>query len=192
MLAPDVKITGYMVQMGPHKIDRDALDLALIETNPFWAPDAKAATDWAKYLDGLRKAGSSVGAVCEMRISGVPTGLGAPVYAKLDTDMAAAMMSINAVKGVEIGEGMGAANLTGEENADEITMGPSGPEYSSNHAGGILGGISTRAGHRCAFCGETHQLDPDPRAKPSPWQANPPKSSPKAATIPASAYAPCR
>ena len=143
LLAPEVKITGYMTQMGPHKIDREKLDLALIETNPFWVPDPDAVQKWAGYLDGLRKAGSSVGAVCEMRISGVPAGLGAPIYAKLDTDLAAAMMSINAVKGVEIGEGMGAANLTGEENADEISMGPNGPQYSSNHAGGILGGIST-------------------------------------------------
>ena len=112
-IAPNVQITGYMVQMGPHKIDRDAFDWDQIEQNPFWVPDAKAA------------------------------GLGAPVYGKLDTDLAAAMMSINAVKGVEIGEGMSAAMLTGELNADEISMGPDGPVYSSNHAGGILGGIST-------------------------------------------------
>ena len=103
-----------------------------------------AATDWAEYLDGLRKSGNSVGAVVEVVASGVPAGLGAPVYAKLDTDLAAAMMSINAVKGVEIGEGMAAAELTGEENADEIFLGNDGkPVYSSNHAGGILGGIST-------------------------------------------------
>ncbi len=143
MLAPEVKITGYMVQMGRLEIDRDAMDMAEIERNPFWVPDANAAAIWAEYLDGLRKSGSSVGAVCEIRISGVPAGLGAPIYAKLDTDLAAACMSINAVKGVEIGEGMGAATLTGEENADEIFMGQNGPQYSSNHAGGILGGIST-------------------------------------------------
>ncbi len=142
-LAPEVSISGYMVQMGPHRIDRSRMDLSEIERNPFWVPDAKAAADWAEYLDGLRKVGSSVGAVCEITVSGLPAGLGAPVYAKLDTDLAAACMSINAVKGVEIGEGMGAAVLTGEENADEITMGPEGPEYCSNHAGGILGGIST-------------------------------------------------
>ncbi len=143
MLAPGIKITGYMVQMGPHEIDRARMDMAEIERNPFWAPDAQAANDWAAYLDGLRKAGSSVGAICEVVISGAPAGLGAPVYAKLDTDLAAACMSINAVKGVEIGEGMNAATLTGEENADEIDMGPDGPVYRSNHAGGILGGIST-------------------------------------------------
>ncbi len=142
-LAPDLRITGYMVQMGPHAIDRARMDMAEIERNPFWSPDAEAARAWAGYLDDLRKAGNSVGAVIEVAISGAPAGLGAPVYAKLDTELAAAMMSINAVKGVEIGAGMGAAALTGTENADEMRMGPDGPEFSSNHAGGILGGIST-------------------------------------------------
>ena len=143
-LAPEVEIKGYMVQMGPHKIDREAFDWDQIDQNPFWVPDAKAAGDWADYLDGLRKSGNSVGAVVEVVARGVPAGLGAPIYGKLDTDLAAAMMSINAVKGVEIGEGMAAAELTGEANADEIFMGNDGkPVYSSNHAGGILGGIST-------------------------------------------------
>ncbi|MEM6304457.1 MAG: chorismate synthase [Pseudomonadota bacterium] len=143
-IAPQVKITGYMVQMGPHQIDRAAFDWDEIARNPFWVPDAQAAQDWAGYLDGLRKSGNSVGAIIEVTARGVPAGLGAPIYGKLDTDLAAAMMSINAVKGVEIGEGMSAAMLTGELNADEITMGPDGqPVYSSNHAGGILGGIST-------------------------------------------------
>ncbi|MEV8466156.1 chorismate synthase [Fluviibacterium sp. DFM31] len=142
-LVPDLKVTGYMVQMGPHRIDRARFDWDQIAQNPFWVPDAQAAEDWAAYLDGLRKAGESVGAVIELTASGLPAGLGAPVYGKLDTDLAAAMMSINAVKGVEIGEGMEAAALTGSANADEIFMGPNGPEYSSNHAGGILGGIST-------------------------------------------------
>jgi chorismate synthase len=143
-IAPNVQITGYMVQMGPHQIDRSSFDWDQIEQNPFWVPDAQAATDWAAYLDGLRKSGSSVGAIIEVTARGVPAGLGAPVYGKLDTDLAAAMMSINAVKGVEIGEGMSAAMLTGELNADEIFMGNDGqPSYSSNHAGGILGGIST-------------------------------------------------
>jgi chorismate synthase len=144
VLAPEVEIKGYMVQMGPHKIDREAFDWDQIDQNPFWVPDAKAAEDWAAYLDMLRKSGNSVGAVVEVVAKGVPAGLGAPIYGKLDTDLAAAMMSINAVKGVEIGEGMGAAELTGEANADEIFMGNDGrPVYSSNHAGGILGGIST-------------------------------------------------
>lgn len=142
-LVPNVQITGYMVQMGEHSIDRTAFDWDEISNNPFWTPDAGAAQTWADYLDGLRKSGSSVGAVVEVVARGLPAGLGAPVYGKLDTDLAAAMMSINAVKGVEIGEGMNAAFLTGEANADEIRMGPDGPIYSSNHAGGILGGIST-------------------------------------------------
>ena len=142
-LAPDVRITGYMVRMGAHAIDRARFDMAEIERNPFWTPDPVAASDWADYLDGLRKSGNSVGAVIEVVAQGVPAGLGAPVYGKLDSDLAAAMMSINAVKGVEIGAGMAAAELTGEANADEIAMGPDGPVYSSNHAGGILGGIST-------------------------------------------------
>jgi chorismate synthase len=142
-LAPDLSITGYMVQMGPHGIDRSRFDWDEIARNPFWTPDASAAAEWAEYLDALRKSGDSVGAVIEVTVRGVPVGLGAPIYGKLDTDLAAAMMSINAVKGVEIGEGMNAACLTGSENADEIRMGPNGPEYSSNHAGGILGGITT-------------------------------------------------
>ena len=142
-LVPNLSVTGYMVAMGDRDIDRSRFDWDEIARNPFWVPDATAATEWADYLDGLRKSGSSVGAMIEVTIRGCPPGLGAPVYAKLDTDLAAAMMSINAVKGVEIGEGMGAARLRGEDNADEIAMGPEGPEFSSNHAGGILGGIST-------------------------------------------------
>ncbi len=140
---PGIEVEGYMVQIGPHKIDRSRFDRTQIAQNPFWCPDAKAAEDWADYLGQLRKSGDSVGAVIEVVARGVPAGLGAPVYGKLDTDLAAAMMSINAVKAVEIGEGMEAATLTGSENADEITMGPDGPVYSSNHSGGILGGIST-------------------------------------------------
>ena len=143
VLAPEVRITGYMVRMGAHAIDRARFDAEEIERNPFWTPDPVAAAEWAGYLDGLRKSGNSVGAVIEVVASGVPPGLGAPIYGKLDADLAAAMMSINAVKGVEIGAGMAAAELTGEANADEIAMGPAGPAYGSNHAGGILGGIST-------------------------------------------------
>ena len=142
-LAPSVQITGFMCQMGPNKINRKNMNFDEISNNPFWTPDANAAKDWAKYLDNLRKSGSSVGAVIEIIAQGVPAGIGAPIYGKLDTDLAAAMMSINAVKGVEIGDGMAVAELTGEANADEISMGTNGPEYSSNHAGGILGGIST-------------------------------------------------
>ena len=142
-LVPDLKITGYMVQMGPHGIDRARFDADQVAQNPFWCPDTEAATRWALYLDQLRRDGNSVGAVVEVVASGVPPGLGAPVYGKLDADLAAAMMSINAVKAVEIGAGMAAATLTGVDNADEIRMGPDGPQFLSNHAGGILGGIST-------------------------------------------------
>ena len=143
VLLPGLRITGYMVQMGVLGIDRGRFDRAQIGENPFWCPDPVAAADWADYLDGLRKAGNSVGAVIEVVAEGVPPGLGAPLYGKLDSDLAAAMMSINAVKGVEIGEGMNAACLTGVENADEIRMGAAGPKFLSNHAGGILGGISS-------------------------------------------------
>jgi len=142
-LAPGLTVTGAMVQMGPHAIDRSRWDWEAIERNPFWAPDDAAAEDWAGYLDALRKAGSSVGAVIEIVARGMPVGLGAPIYAKLDADLAAAMMSINAVKGVEIGAGFAAAALTGEENADEMRMGAQGPVFGANNAGGVLGGIST-------------------------------------------------
>ncbi|MFK5997017.1 MAG: chorismate synthase [Rhodobacterales bacterium] len=151
MLMPSAQILGYMVQMGDRQIDRGSMDLDEIGNNPFWTPDARAAKDWAAYLDALRKSGNSVGAVVEVIARGIPAGLGAPVYAKLDTDISSAMMSINAVKGVEIGAGMGAAALTGEDNADEISMGPDGPVYSTNHAGGILGGISTGQDLVCRF-----------------------------------------
>ena len=142
-LVPGLSITGYMVAMGPHGIERARFDADEIGRNPFWCPDAGAAEVWAGYLDELRRSGDSVGAIIEVTAQGVPAGLGAPIYGKLDTDLAAAMMSINAVKGVEIGDGMAAAALTGSQNADEIRMGPDGPAYLSNHAGGILGGIST-------------------------------------------------
>ena len=134
-----VTIRGALVQMGPHKINRDNWNWDEIENNPFWCPDAQAAAQWEEYLDGVRKAGSSCGAVIEIVASGVPVGWGAPIYGKLDTDLAAAMMSINAVKGVEIGNGFDAAALSGEENADEMTK----EGFTSNHAGGVLGGIST-------------------------------------------------
>ena len=134
VLTPEIRILGYMVQMGADKIERGQMDLNEIEKNPFWTPDAASAKTWADKLDALRKSGNSVGAVIEVMASGVPAGLGAPVYAKLDTDISTAMMSINAVKGVEIGAGMAAAELTGEDNADEISMGPNGPVYTSNHA----------------------------------------------------------
>ena len=138
-----VQIRGALIQIGTHKADRANWDWAEVENNPFWSPDAKAAALWETYLDEKRKDGSSVGAVIEVVASNVPTGLGAPVYGKLDADLAAAMMSINAVKGVEIGAGFAAAALSGEENADEMRMKDGRPHFLSNHAGGVLGGIST-------------------------------------------------
>lgn len=142
-LVPGMAIRGCMVQMGSRSIDRSRWDWDEVERNPFWTPDAQAAADWAAYLDELRKSGNSVGAVVEVVASGVPAGLGAPVYGKLDADLAFALMSINAVKGVEIGDGFGAAALTGVDNADEIAWGNDGPRFLSNHAGGVLGGISS-------------------------------------------------
>jgi chorismate synthase len=142
-LVPALTIRGALVPIGAHPIDRAAWDWDELPRNPFWSPDPTAAAAWAATLDALRKSGNSVGAIVELHAPGVPAGLGAPVYAKLDTDPAAALMSINAVKGVEIGAGMAASTLTGTENADEIAMGNDGPRFNSNHAGGILGGIST-------------------------------------------------
>ncbi len=142
---PGVTIRGALVQVGPHAVDRSRWDWAEINNNPFWCPDADTAKLWESYLDSIRKDGDSVGAVIEIVASGVPVGWGAPLYGKLDSDLAAAMMSINAVKGVEIGDGFGAAGLRGSENADAMRAGADAknPEFLSNHAGGILGGIST-------------------------------------------------
>ncbi len=144
-LVPGLEIKGYMTKMGALEIDRDAFDWDAIDGNDFWIPQGvDVAQEWEDYLQKLRKDHDSVGGVIEVVARNVPAGIGAPIYGKLDTDLAAAMMSINAVKGVEIGEGMAAAGLKGSENADEIFMGNDGqPVFSSNHAGGILGGIST-------------------------------------------------
>ncbi len=142
-VVPGVTVRAALVQMGPHKIDRGHWNWDEVGNNPFFCPDAEKAAFYADYLDGIRKSGSSIGAVIEVAVDGVPAGLGAPIYGKLDSDIAAALMSINAVKGVEIGDGFDAAALTGEENADEMRMGNNGPTFMSNHAGGILGGIST-------------------------------------------------
>ncbi len=142
-LVPGIEIKGYMTRMGEVTVDRSRFDLNAIDGNDFWIPDAQAVPEWEAYLQNIRKGKNSVGAEIEVVARNVPPGLGAPIYGKLDTDLAAAMMSINAVKGVEIGEGMAAAHLRGTDNADEIFMGEEGPEFSSNHAGGILGGIST-------------------------------------------------
>ena len=142
-IIPQVLVRGALIQMGPHRIDRTNWDWHEVERNPFFTPDARAAELWGDYLDEVRKRGSSCGAVIEVVATGVPPGWGAPVYGKLDQDIAAAMMSINAVKGVEIGSGFATAALSGEENADQIRMHHGKPEFLSNHAGGILGGIST-------------------------------------------------
>ena len=146
---PGLSVRAALVQMGPHKIDRTRWDWNEVDNNPFFCPDPVQAKFYETYLDGIRKSGSSVGAVIEVVAEGVPPGLGAPVYAKLDADLAAALMSINAVKGVEIGDGFDTAAMVGEDNADEMrkpdpTLGNDGkPVFLSNHAGGILGGIST-------------------------------------------------
>ncbi len=138
-----VTIRGALVQMGPHKIDRSRWDWSQVDENPFFCPDPVAAAAWEDYLSAIRKSGSSCGAVIELVAENAPPGLGAPIYGKLDADLAAALMSINAVKGVEIGDGFDAAALSGEDNADEMRMDSHHVRFSANHAGGILGGIST-------------------------------------------------
>ncbi len=143
ILGEGVRVRGALVQIGPHAVDRSRWDWDAVEDNPFWCPDRVAAQSWEGYLDGVRKAGSSAGAVIEVVAEGVPAGLGAPIYGKLDADLAAALMSINAVKGVEIGAGFAAAALSGEENADEMRMVDGRAHFTSNQAGGILGGIAT-------------------------------------------------
>jgi len=152
LLGNAASVRGALVQVGPHKVDRDNWDWSETERNPFWCPDAKAAEHWADYLDGIRKSGSSIGAVVEVVADGIPAGLGAPIYDKVDSDLAKAMMSINAVKAVEIGAGFEAALLSGEENADEMRTGPNGePEFLSNKAGGVLGGITSGQPVVCRF-----------------------------------------
>jgi len=144
LVVPEVRIRACLVELGGDTIDRAACDDVEIDRNPFFCPDAGAAARWEGLVDDARKAGSSLGAVVECVATGVPPGWGAPLYAKLDAELAAACMSVNAVKGVEIGAGFGAARLRGEENADAMRAGPDGaPHFLTNHAGGVLGGIST-------------------------------------------------
>jgi chorismate synthase len=143
VLGEAVTIRGAVVQIGPYKVDRSRWDWSQIDKNPFWSPDARMAGEWEGFLDGVRKQGSSAGAVIEVVASGVPVGLGSPVYDKLDADLAKAMMSINAVKGVEIGDGFGLAAQPGETAADEMRMSENKPIFLSNRNGGVLGGIST-------------------------------------------------
>ncbi|MGC6401282.1 chorismate synthase [Sphingomonas sp. FW199] len=141
---PEVTITAWVEAIGGDAIDYANFDAAEIGNNPFFCPDAAAAARWEALVDGARKSGSSLGAVIACEARGVPAGWGAPLYAKLDSELAAAMMSINAVKGVEIGDGFAAATLTGEQNADAMRPGEDGmPQFLANHAGGIAGGIST-------------------------------------------------
>jgi chorismate synthase len=143
LVVPEVSLRAYLVELGGDPIDRSAFDTAEIDRNPFFCPDAGAAGRWADMLDRVRKEGSSLGAVVECVAAGVPAGWGAPLYAKLDAELASAMMSINAAKGVEIGDGFASARLRGEENADAMDPGADGPSFRSNHAGGVLGGISS-------------------------------------------------
>jgi chorismate synthase len=163
ILGPDIRIRGALVQMGPHRIERARWDWDAIEDNPFWCPDREAAQRWEGFLDGVRKAGSSTGAVIEIVASGAPVGLGEPVYGKLDADLASAMMGINAVKGVEIGAGFAAASLSGEENADEMRMDEGRVGFLSNNAGGILGGISTGQDIVVRFAVKPTSSIPSPR-----------------------------
>jgi chorismate synthase len=142
-IIPGVEIRAAVVQIGPHAVDPDRMDWAETANNPFWAPDAAIVPVWEQHLEAIRKAGSSTGAVVAVEAVGVPAGWGAPLYAKLDSELAGALMSINAAKGVEIGAGFAAAALSGEDNADEMRAGPDGPVFLANHAGGVLGGIST-------------------------------------------------
>jgi chorismate synthase len=143
VLGDGVELRAGVVQIGPHRIAPEAIDFGAVHDNPLFAASAEVVPEWEAYLDGVRKAGSSVGAVVALEVTGVPAGWGAPIYGKLDAELAAAMMSINAVKGIEIGAGFGAAELSGEDNADEMRMGNDGPLFLSNKAGGVLGGIST-------------------------------------------------
>ena len=142
VLGDDIKIQGAVIQIGEKMVDGENWDWDEVNNNPFWCPDAKAAKEWEDYLDSIRKDGNSVGAILEVRASGVPAGWGAPVYGKLDSDLAMGLMSINAAKGVEIGAGFAAAGWNGTDNADEIRMADGNPLFLSNHSGGILGGIS--------------------------------------------------
>jgi chorismate synthase len=143
LVIPEVRLLAYVTEIGGDAIDPDNFDAAEIARNPFFCPDAEAAQRWEKLVDGARLAGSSLGAIVECVAEGVPAGWGAPLYGKLDADLAGGMMSINAVKGIEVGDGFSAARLTGEQNADPMRPGSDGPEFLGNHAGGIAGGIST-------------------------------------------------
>jgi chorismate synthase len=181
VLGDGVRVRGALVQMGTDRVDRARWDWDEVARNPFFCPDPVAAAAWAESLAAIRKAGSSVGAVIEVVADGLPPGLGAPIYGKLDADLAGALMSINAVKGVEIGDGFAAATLRGEENADEMRMEGDEVRFLSNRAGGVLGGIST---------GQPVIARPKIAAWTGMARTSP--SRRMAATIPASVSAPCR
>jgi chorismate synthase len=163
ILGEAVRIRGALIQIGAEKIDRARWNDAEIDRNPFFSPDADAAENWAGLLDRARKAGTSLGAIVEVTATGVPAGLGEPIYGKLDSDLAAAMMSINAVKGVEIGDGFAAALLQGHENADEMRMVDGRVTFLANHAGGVQGGISTGQDIVARFAVKPTSSIPTPR-----------------------------
>jgi chorismate synthase len=169
VLGDGVTVRGAVVQLGTQKIDRAKWDWAATADNPFWCPDRQAGQAWEGYLDDVRKRGSSCGAIIEVVASGVPIGLGDPVYDKLDADLAKGLMSINAVKGVEIGDGFAVAAMSGEQDADEMRMKDGQPVFLSNHAGGILGGISSGQESLPAG-GQAHQLDPGPGTQRRPFR----------------------
>ena len=163
ILGDGVRIRGALIQIGEHAVDRSRWDWNEVDRNPFFCPDAQTAQKWESYLDEVRKDGSSIGAIIEIVAEGVPPGWGAPIYGKLDADLASAMMSINAVKGVEIGAGMASARLRGEENADEMRMRNGQVRFGSNHAGGILGGISSGQNVIVRFAVKPTSSIPTPR-----------------------------
>ena len=191
-VTPGVRIRGALVQIGSAEVDRARWDWDEVDRNPFFCPDAEAADRFADYLDDIRKEGSSIGAVIEIIAEGAPAGWGAPIYGKLDSEIAGALMSVNAVKGVEIGDGFASAELSGEENADEMRRGNDGrPRFLSNHAGGVLGGISTGQPIVARFAVKPTSSILTPR-RTITRASRRRRSSPRAATILASASAPCR
>ena len=196
-IVPGLTVRGALVQMGPHKIDRARWDWNEVGNNPFFCPDAKQAKFFEDYLDGVRKSGSSCGAVIEIVAEGVPAGLGAPIYAKLDGDLAGALMGINAVKGVEIGDGFATAAMSGEDNADEMRKDPNWAMTASRCSCPTMPAASWAAfrlgpGDRRALRGEADLVDPDPAQDRRPLRPRHRDRRPKAATTHASASARCR
>ncbi len=171
-LGPEIRIRGALVQIGARAVERGRWDWSEVDHNPFFCPDPATATLWEQDLAAVRKAGSSIGAVIEVVAENVPPGLGAPIYGKLDADLAAALMGINAVKGVEIGAGFAAASLSGEQNADELRMQDGLVRFGSNHAGGILGGISTGQPVVARFAVKPTSSIPTPRQSVDRWGAD--------------------